>query len=109
MQHVDKNYARKVFRKARACAGLVETYGISDETKFDHASRPLYRLGTHSLRRYAGTKFHTVSRDVVLTSRYLRHRNIKETIKYIRNNKQQLYHDTDNAFDERQRLLISNK
>lgn len=107
--HVNKDYARKMFRVARHAAGLASVYGVSEESCRDHRSRQLYRLGTHSLRRYAITRFHHVSRDIVLTSRYARHLDTSETIKYIENNREHLYMNIDLAFrsDCLQRQLVS--
>ncbi|HUB92344.1 MAG TPA: site-specific integrase, partial [Candidatus Saccharimonadales bacterium] len=98
--HIDKNYARKVFRKVREHAGLNEFYGKSEENYEGHPERPLYRLSTHSLRRYAITRFHHVSRDIVLTSRYARHQDTKQTIRYIENNRDELYSNIDIAFNK---------
>jgi integrase len=106
--HIDKNYARRVFKDARAEAGLTYVYGISEESCNNHRPRRLYRLGTHSLRRYAITRFHHVSKDIVMTSRYARHLDTKETAKYIENNRVQLYANIDVAFktDLMQRRLM---
>ena len=104
--HVDRRYAAKVFRQARQKAGLTEIYGYSKETT-GKTPRPLYRLGTHSFRRYAGTHFYNMNKDIVLTSRFLRHTNIRETMKYVGNNRPELYRNIEQAFngDVRQRKL----
>ena len=107
--YIDLDYARRIFRRARASAGLNEIYGFSDEKIPGRRSRPLYRLGSHSLRRYAVTKFHKVHRDIVLTSRFARHKSPRETIKYVANDPLELYQDIDTAFpDMRQRILVQN-
>lgn len=105
--HVNKDYARKMFRQARDAAGLSSAYGVSEESCDNHRRRQLYRLGTHSLRRYAITRFHRVSRDIVMTSRYARHLDTTETVRYIENNRAVLYANIDVAFkvDVMQRQL----
>ncbi len=100
ISHIDKDYARKVFRNVRQEIGLNYSYGKSEENYSGHPERPLYRLSTHSLRRYAITRFHHVSRDLVLTSRYARHLDTKQTMRYIENNRDELYSNIDIAFNK---------
>lgn len=108
--YIDKSYAAKVFRETRELAGLGDIYAHSQE-RTGKRSRPLYRLGTHSLRRYYATKIYRVKRDIVMTSKSLRHRNIGETIKYVANDYTELYANIDVAFNQgiRQQRLISSQ
>jgi integrase len=99
--HIDPHYAAKKFNEARKRAGLDEVYGHAK------GGRPLYRFSTHSLRRYGGTHFHQVSKDILKTSKYLRHLNIKNTVKYVCVGRDEIYHDLEVAFNKESKILNS--
>jgi site-specific recombinase XerD len=42
-----------------------------------------YRLTPHALRYFAGTEFYRKTKDLVLTQRFLRHRNVQTTVGYL--------------------------
>ena len=106
--YLAKDYARRIFREARSTAGLDDVYAFYEERYPGRATRKLYRLGTHSLRKYAGTRFHKHTKDLVLTSRFLRHQSPNETLRYIENDREQLYNNIESAFkvDIKQKQLM---
>ncbi len=89
--HLEKNGARNFFRETCIKAGLVDVYSVTDET-VGRPIRKLYRLTTHSLRHYAITRFAKQSNgNLVLTSRFARHREPSTTMTYIAKDKTHLY------------------
>ncbi len=97
--HVDFNYVRKVFHQALVASNLDQIYAYSEETDATHRERPLYRLSTHSLRHYAITHFaKSTNGNVVLASRFARHRSPNTTMHYIAKDKDELYKEIDSAF-----------
>ena len=99
IEHVEVNYARKVFRETIKLAGLDSVYGHSDEAYSNHKERRLFRLSTHSLRHYAITRFaKSTNGNVVLTSRFARHSRPDVTMTYISKDNEQLYKEIDLAF-----------
>ena len=89
--HVDENYVRNKFRYYVIEAGLDETYGTSEE-QAGRSVRSLHRLTTHSLRHYAITRFaRACNGNLVLTSRFARHREPGVTMTYINTDKTELY------------------
>ncbi len=101
LQHVEVNYARKVFRESAQSAGLNQMYGTSEETYSDHKERGLYRLTSHSLRHYAITRFAKATNgNVVLASRFARHSRPDITMTYISKDQEELFRNIDFAFSE---------
>jgi integrase len=97
------DYIRKNFRLYVQRAGLDKTYDFSDESNYDRTPRSLHRLTTHSLRHYAITSFaRQTNGNVVLTSKFARHRSPGVTMTYISTTKQELYKEIDNAFSVEQ-------
>ena len=75
--------------------GLDEVYDISEESN-GRTARQLHRLTTHSLRHYAITRFaRSTNGNVVLASRFARHRNMSTTSRYISTDKKELYEVID--------------
>ncbi len=71
--------ARNLFNRYRARAGLVDTYGVSDDLK----PRKLYRISTHSFRHAFLTRAARELKDVSLVSKLARHSNLSATEAYI--------------------------
>ena len=100
-QHINLNYARKVFRDYTQLAGLTEIYDTSEESQADRPKRNLFRLTTHSLRHYGITRFNrAVHGDIILTQKYARHSEISSTQTYIYTSKDELYSAIDTAFSK---------
>jgi len=86
--HISKDYARTIFRKTILKLKMDETYGLSDDSR---SPKLLHRLTTHSLRHYAVTNFSKKNNgNVVLTSRFARHRNIRTTMTYVHTDNDEL-------------------
>lgn len=97
------DYIRKNFRLYAQKAGLDKVYDTSDESNYDRTPRSLHRLTTHSLRHYAITSFSKQTNgNVILTSKFARHKNPGITMTYISVSKQELYKEIDNAFSVEQ-------
>ena len=89
--YLEKNGVRNKFREYCAKAGLLEVYSVSDEST-GRSVRHLHRLSTHSLRHYAITRFAKQSNgNLILTSRFARHREPSTTMTYIAKDKTSLY------------------
>ncbi len=89
--YMELNYVRRVFRDYVDMAGLDEIYDISDEHD-GRTPRKLHRLTTHSLRHYAITRFaRSTNGNVVLTSRFARHRDMSTTSRYIATDKKEIF------------------
>ena len=105
--YLSTDYVRNSFRYYVQKAGLDEVYDSSDETNYSRTPRRLHRLTTHSLRHYAITSFaKQTNGNVVLTSKFARHRSTGVTLTYISTTKQELYREIDNTFslDQAERL-----
>ena len=99
--YLEPNYIRKVFRFYVQDIGLDETYGTSEE-QGGRRTRSLHRLTTHSLRHYAITRFaRACNGNLVLTSRFARHREPGITMTYINTDKSELYGVMEKAFAEK--------
>lgn len=94
--HINTNYTRKVFRDYCNKAGLVESYGMADESYRE--SRKLYRLTTHSLRHYAITRFYNATKDQQAAKVFARHSRSNTTDTYIHKTKEEVYRAIDLAF-----------
>lgn len=96
---LEPNYVRKLFRYYLEEASLdEEAYSVSDESN-GRRPRKLHRLTTHSLRHYAITKFsRSVNGNLILTSKFARHREVAVTMNYINTDKTELYAAVDRAF-----------
>ena len=93
--YMEHNYARNLFRQYSDMAGLNEVYDVSEE-KDGRKPRRLHLLTTHSLRHYAITRFaRQTNGNVVLTSRFARHRNMSTTSVYISKDKKELFEVID--------------
>jgi integrase len=89
--YLELNYVRRIFREYVEQANLDETYDVSEESN-GRTPRRLHRLTTHSLRHTAITRFsRSTNGNVVLTSRFARHRDISTTSRYISTDKKELY------------------
>ena len=89
--YLEKNGVRNKFREYCAKAGLLEVYSVSDEST-GRSVRHLHRLSTHSLRHYAITRFAKQSNgNLILTSRFARHREPSMTMTYIAKDKTSRY------------------
>lgn len=76
-------------------ARLDEVYDVSTE-KDGRPAHKLHRLTTHSLRHYAITRFaRSTNGNVVLTSRFARHRDMSTTSRYINTDKKEIYEVID--------------
>jgi integrase len=86
--YVSSNYARNVLRQTVEKLNLDESYGMSGGP----VPKLLHRLTTHSLRHYAVTNFSKKNNgNVVLTSKFARHRKLETTMIYIHTEKEELY------------------
>ncbi len=93
--YLEVNYIRRMFREYAEQAGLDEVYDVSEE-RDGRAPHKLHLLTTHSLRHYAITKFaRSTNGNVVLTSRFARHRDMSTTSRYISTDKRELYEVID--------------
>ena len=64
----------------------METYGFSKANgtnKNGVTKKPLYRITTHSFRHLAITEFYNKCKDVILTQKFARHKDIESTLVYI--------------------------
>ncbi len=94
--YLDVNYVRNMFKYYREKAGIDEVYDQSDESIYKRKPRMLHRLTTHSLRHYAITHFaQKTNGNVLLTSRFARHKQPSVTMTYIHTNKKELYDGID--------------
>ncbi len=86
------DYVRKLFREYVNESGLGnDQYNVSEERN-GRSPHALHRLTTHSLRHYAITRFaRTTNGNVVLTSRFTRHRDMSTTSRYINTDKKEIY------------------
>ena len=92
---LELNYIRRIFREYIQQANLDEVYDVSEEDG-TRTPRRLHRLTTHSLRHYAITRFaRSTNGNVVLTSRFARHRDMSTTSRYINTDKKELYEVID--------------
>lgn len=90
--YLEKNGVRASFRKACIKAGLTQVYSVTDESIEGRSVRKLHRLTTHSLRHYAITRFAKQSNgNLILTSRFARHRSPNTTMTYVAKDKEKLY------------------
>ena len=97
--HVGEDYVRNRFRQYVVEAGLDEVYDKSEETVNGRPERHLHRLTTHSLRHYAITRFsRSVNGNLILTSRFARHREPAVTMTYVNTDKTELYSAVEKAF-----------
>lgn len=98
-RYLESNYVRKVFSSYVEQANLGEQpYGASEEIN-GRRPRNLHRLTTHSLRHYAITKFSkSVNGNLILTSKFARHREVAVTMNYINTDKSELYEAIERAF-----------
>jgi integrase len=104
--YLSTDYVRNSFRYYVQKAGLDEVYDSSDETNYSRTPRRLHRLTTHSLRHYAITSFaKQTNGNVVLTSKFARHRSTGVTQTYISTTKQELYQEIDNTFSQQAERL----
>ena len=104
--YLSTDYVRNSFRYYVQKAGLDEVYDSSDETNYSRTPRRLHRLTTHSLRHYAITSFaKQTNGNVVLTSKFARHRSTGVTQTYISTTKQELYREIDNTFSQQAERL----
>lgn len=88
MPYVNSNVARNVFAKAVKKAGLDEVYSYSEGTR----PKLLHRLTPHSLRHYAISNHARKNNgNIVLTSKFARHRNLETTMIYVHTSKKELY------------------
>ncbi len=84
---LELNYIRHMFRECVEQAGLDEAYDMSEE-RGGRTPRKLHLLTTHSLGHYAITRFaRSTNGNVVLTSRFARHRDMSTTSRYISTDK----------------------
>ncbi len=92
---LEENYVRKVFREYCDAAQLDDVYDVSEE-RDERRPHKLHRLTTHSLRHYAITRFaRSTNGNVVLTSRFARHRDMATTGRYINTDKKEIYEVID--------------
>ena len=97
-QYVEPNYTRKLFRQYVQKANLDEIYDTTQEPD-GHTIRRLHLLSTHSLRHYAITKFAKMSNgNLLLASKFARHREPHTTMTYIHTDKKELYDQIDKTF-----------
>ncbi len=102
LPYINLNYVRNVFRKIIQQTDLDQSYGTSEEAYSYHRSRPLHRLTTHSLRHYAITHFaKSTNGNIVLASRFARHSSPQTTMRYIAQDKDDLYKNIDFAFTDK--------
>jgi integrase len=95
--HIHTNYARTLFQKAVKRAGIDETYAVS----VGETSKLLHRLTPHSLRHYAITNHAKRNNgNIVLTSKFARHRDIDTTMIYIHSDKEELYRSVITATED---------
>ncbi len=80
--HISPNWLRKEFRTATIAAGIDRSYAVSEE-RAGREQRNLHRLTTHSLRHTFATTFYRKTKDLLLTSRALRHTDMKSTTTYV--------------------------
>ncbi len=98
--YIEANYARRVFRDYVMRANLDEIYDTSQESEGKKV-RNLHLLTTHSLRHYAITKFAKMTNgNILLSSKFARHREPHTTLTYIHTDKKELYEQIDKAFLE---------
>lgn len=77
--HISKDKLRSRFRDLSIDCGINQIYDQSKD------GRNLYRYSLHSLRYSFGVRFYyACGCDIVLTSQALRHRDIKTTMTYLR-------------------------
>lgn len=81
---------RSEFRRAIVASGLDFTYANSTESYHGRKLRQLHRLTTHSLRHYFITRVHNKSKDLILTQRLARHKNVRNTQRYIFTDQEEL-------------------
>jgi integrase len=106
--YVETNYIRNMFREYVEQANLDEVYDVSEESD-GRTPRRLHRLTTHSLRHYAITRFaRSTNGNVVLTSRFARHRDMSTTSRYISTDKKELY-DVIDAISVSEVTLLKKK
>ncbi len=109
-QYLSKDYVRNRFRYYVQKAGMDKVYDSSDETNYDRTPRSLHRLTTHSLRHYAITSFsRQTNGNIILTSKFARHRSTQVTMTYISTSKQELCKEIDKAFSLEQAELLKRK
>lgn len=88
-EYISPNWLRNEFRRVIKEAGLDRCYAESDE-RTGRTPRKLHRLTTHSLRHTFATRFYKKTKDLILTSKALRHRDTKSTITYIHSDQTEL-------------------
>jgi integrase len=95
--HASSNYARNVFVEVINKAKLDETYAIAE----GKTPKLLHRLTTHSLRHYAITNHARKNNgNVVLASRFARHRDLETTMTYVHTGKEEFYKSIMNAQED---------
>jgi len=101
-ENLSEHYLRKKFREICNRAGLNEWYGYADEQSSSRvfpSGRKLHRLTTHSLRHYFGTKVYESTKDPILTSKLMRHSELRSTQIYIHTNKDKMQKGIEEAFE----------
>lgn len=90
--YLSPHFVRNKFREYVAKACIDEVYGITDESDPNRKTRRLHRLTSHSLRHFGITTFSKQNNgNLVLSSRFARHKNPNTTLLYINTSKEELY------------------
>jgi len=95
--YVSPDQARNVFVKTIRKAKLDETYGYSEGQN----PKLLHRLTPHSLRHYAITNHARKNNgNVLLTSKFARHRDVATTMVYVHTDRKELYDSITTAQED---------
>jgi len=81
-QYISPNWLRNEFHRVADVAGINRVYALSDE-RTGRRARGLHRLTTQSLRHTFATSIYHRTKDLLLTSKALRHTDMKSTTTYI--------------------------
>ena len=80
--YTSPHWLRKEFRRVCIASDIDRVYATSDE-RTGRATRHLHRFTTHSLRHTFATAFYRKTKDLLLTSKALRHTDMKSTTTYV--------------------------
>lgn len=80
--HISNNWLRKEFRRVCIAADIDRTYDTTTE-RTGRRTRRLHILSTHSFRHTFGTGLYRQTKDLLLTSRGLRHTSMNSTNAYV--------------------------
>lgn len=83
-KNISHKWLNKQFGITRKKAGLTEIYGYTKPNGNKMIPKPQYILSSHSFRHSAITRFYNNNnKDIVLTQKFARHKDIKSTLVYI--------------------------